>query len=285
VVVANHEKNLLTRLVDVRYINAFVGERAAYSRLGSVLCVCGSLAFYRADVVLRHLDAFLGQTFLGQVATVGDDRHLTNWCLTEGRVVLAENAVAHTAAPQRWGHYIRQQTRWGRSFFRESLWVLRHRSPRILAWWLTLVELTQWLVFSTILVYIVVVHPMLTGSVLLGEYLLFVAVMAMARSVRYFDVKRVNQSRSSRLHSFLVSPVYGYLAIFVMTPLRLWSLLTLRRSVWGTRGSGVEVRAPGSSRPLSSGAVPGTRTMPLPDGAPGSGVQSGRTEDREPVAV
>src|SRR5690606_17346287 len=132
VVVANHEKNLLTRLVDVRYINAFVGERAAYSRFGSVLCVCGSLAFYRADVVLRHLDDFLNQRFLGDIATVGDDRHLTNWCLSEGRVVLAENSIAHTAAPQRWGHYLRQQTRWGRSFFRESLWVLRHRSPRVL---------------------------------------------------------------------------------------------------------------------------------------------------------
>mgnify|MGYP001247221634 CR=1 FL=1 len=243
VVVANHEKNLLTRLVDVRYINAFVGERAAYSRFGSVLCVCGSLAFYRADVVLRHLDAFLNQRFLGDIATVGDDRHLTNWCLSEGRVVLAENSIAHTAAPQRWGHYLRQQTRWGRSFFRESLWVLRHRSPRVLAWWLTILELAQWFVFSTILVYIVLIHPIITGYFLFGQYLLFVALMAMARSVRYFDVKRENQSLASRLHSFIVSPVYGYLTIFVTAPLRFWSLFTLKRNAWGTRKA-IELRGP-----------------------------------------
>lgn len=261
VVVANHEANLLTRLIDVRYINAFVGERAAYSRLGSVLCVCGSLAFYRADVVLRHLNRFLGQTFLGQVATVGDDRHLTNWCLTEGRVVLAENAIAHTAAPQLWGHYFRQQARWGRSFFRESLWVLGRRSPRTRAWWLTLIEVAQWLVFSTILIYIIVVHPLVTGEVLLGKYVVFIALLATARSVRYFDIRRVTQSRTSQLHSFLITPIYGYLAVFVMAPLRLWSLLTLKKSVWGTRAGGVEVSAssasmtglmPGSNRPARS---------------------------------
>lgn len=261
VVVANHETNLLTRLVDVRYINAFVGERAAYSRLGSVLCVCGSLAFYRADVVLRHLDTFLTQTFLGQLATVGDDRHLTNWCLSEGKVVLAENAIAHTAAPQRWGHYFRQQTRWGRSFFRESPWMLRHRSPRVVAWWLTLVELAQWLVFSSILVYIVLVHPLVTGYFLLWQYLLFVAVMAMARSVRYFDVKRVHQSPASRMHSFLVTPVYGYLTIFVMAPLRMWSLFTLKKSVWGTRAQGVEVKADRSIQAPVAGAP--DRAMPV----------------------
>lgn len=280
VVVANHEVNLLTRLIDVRYINAFVGERAAYSKLGSVLCVCGSLAFYRADVVLRHLDEFLTQQFLGQTATVGDDRHLTNWCLTEGKVVLAEKSLGHTAAPQRWGHYIRQQTRWGRSFFRESLWALRHRSPTVLAWWLTLVELSQWFVFSSILVYIIVVHPILTGEFLLGEYLLFVAVMAMARSVRYFDVKRVHQSRASRAHSFLITPIYGYLSIFVMAPLRFWSLMTLRKSVWGTRAKGVEVRA--TARVTTGGPVP---TVHPSAAAPLDELVSTVPESRAPVAV
>src|SRR3546814_13499545 len=40
----NYDQNLLTRLQDVRYANAFLCERAAYSWFGSVLCVCGILA-------------------------------------------------------------------------------------------------------------------------------------------------------------------------------------------------------------------------------------------------
>jgi len=40
---ANRTRNILTRLIDMRYCYAFLGERAAYSVLGSVLCVCGSV--------------------------------------------------------------------------------------------------------------------------------------------------------------------------------------------------------------------------------------------------
>ncbi|WP_165367831.1 glycosyltransferase family 2 protein [Phytoactinopolyspora endophytica] len=231
----NYDTNLLTRLQDVRYANAFLGERAAYSHAGSVLCVCGILAFYRADVVLRHLDDFLTQRFLGRPAVTGDDRRLTNYCLTQGRVVFIETAIAHTAVPDRLGHFVRQQARWGRSFFRESAWVLSHLRPSRAAWWLTLLEVAQWIVFSTVLVYMVGVHPLITGHVIIGEYLVFVGLMATARAVRYFDVRRDGQSGWSRMVSFVTAPLYGYMNLFVMLPLRFWSLVTLRRSSWGTR--------------------------------------------------
>ncbi|MET9023098.1 hypothetical protein ABZV93_24290, partial [Actinopolymorpha sp. NPDC004070] len=61
------------------------------------------------------------------------------------------HAIAHTAVPERFNHFVRQQARWGRSFFRESLWVLGNLSPTRPAWWLTLLELAQWAVFSSIL--------------------------------------------------------------------------------------------------------------------------------------
>lgn len=232
---SNYGRNLLTRLIDVRYANAFLGERGAYSRLGSVLCVCGSLALYRADVVLDNLDDFRTQMFLGRRAVAGDDRRLTNYCLQRGQVVLAENAIAHTAVPERFGHFVRQQSRWGRSFFRESWWVLRRRSPLAMAWWLTLLEVTQTAILPTFLVYVLAVHPLLTGQVLIAQYAVFIAAMAVARSVRYFDVRRQGQSVPSRLLTFSVSALYGYLNIAVMVPLRIYSLLTLRTVKWGTR--------------------------------------------------
>lgn len=238
--VSNHEKNLLTRLIDVRFVNAFLGERAAYSRLGSVLCVCGALAFYRSDVVLRHLDAFLTQMFRGQKATVGDDRHMTNLALTEGRVVLAENSIGHTAVPEKLGHYVRQQARWGRSFFRESWWVMQNRRPNVLAWWLTLIELGQWFFFTTLILIALVIHPLLTGQFLFWHYLGLVGLMSLARSVRYFDLVRPAQKTTQKLLTFSTSPIYGYMSLCIMLPLRLWSLATLGKSGWGTR-SKVEV--------------------------------------------
>src|SRR3954451_25409527 len=96
VVALNQDQGLLPRLLDLRYVNAFLYERAAYSRLGAVLCVCGSLAVSRADIVAKHLQDCLGQTFLGHPASYGDDRHLTNLSLLHGKVVLAHRAVART---------------------------------------------------------------------------------------------------------------------------------------------------------------------------------------------
>ena len=93
---ANRSRNALTRLIDLRYCYAFLGERAAYSVLGSVLCACGSLALYRGSTVRKYLDDFLSQQFLGRPCTYGDDRRLTYYCLREGRVVLAPDAVAWT---------------------------------------------------------------------------------------------------------------------------------------------------------------------------------------------
>lgn len=239
---SNHETNVLTRLQDVRYANAFLGERAAYSRFGSVLCICGILAFYRADVMLANLDDFLNQQFLGKKAVTGDDRRLTNYCLHTGRVVFAETAIAHTAVPDRFGHYVRQQARWGRSFFRESLWVLANFRPNRAAWWFTGMEIAHWLVFSTLLAYVVLVHPFITGRWLIVPYLVFVGLMSAARAVRYFDVRREEQTLTSRTLTFVVAPIYGYLNLLVMLPLRFYSLITLRQAAWGTRQQ-VEVTA------------------------------------------
>ncbi|HTE72385.1 MAG TPA: glycosyltransferase, partial [Actinomycetes bacterium] len=148
VIASNWRRNVLTRLIDLRYTNAFLFERAAYSALGSVLCACGSLAVYRADVVHKYADDFLNQRFMGQKAIFGDDRRLTNYALLEGRAVLQETAIASTAVPERISHYVRQQVRWNKSFFRESLWAIRHLDRRRPAVWLTLVELTSWIVFT-----------------------------------------------------------------------------------------------------------------------------------------
>ena len=144
----NRGTNLLTRLIDMRYVNAFLGERVAYSRLGSVLCACGSLAMYRGWVVRKYVDDFLGQRFLGQPATFGDDRRLTYYCLTEGLSLIQPSSVGYTDVPERLGHYIRQQIRWGKSFIREGFLLLGKFRLTRMYWWLNLVELVTWVLFT-----------------------------------------------------------------------------------------------------------------------------------------
>lgn len=263
VVALNPSAGLLPSLLDLRYVNAFLYERAAYSRLGSVLCVCGSAAFWRGDIIDAHLDDFLEQRFLGEVCTYGDDRHLTNLSLLHGRVVLAHGAVARTAVPERAGHFLRQQVRWGRSFFREAAWALRNLSPRRVAWWIAGLEAVSWAGFTVGLLLTLFVLPIATGEGSVLDYLVWVFLAGYARSVHVFSVQRSQWSRWSQAASFALAPLYGMLHVLALLPLRVWSLATLRSTKWGTRAQGAEVVD--HQAPAVPGLDPDTETLTVND--------------------
>ena len=168
VLALNNERNLLTRAIHLRYVNSFMWERAAYSVLGSVLCACGTLALYRAEVIREHLDDFLSQRFLGKPAVFGDDRRLTNYSLLHGRVLLQPTAVGRTAVPERLRHFVRQQGRWNKSFIRESAGGVQHMPLRSAAFWLTFTEVASWVVFTVTLVGAVAVASLHAGVAALG---------------------------------------------------------------------------------------------------------------------
>ena len=229
----NHRRNLLTKLIDLRYANAFLYERAAYSMLGSVLCACGSLSFWRSDVIRQNLNDFVSQTFLGIPVQYGDDRRLTNYALQRGKVVVQDSSIAYTVVPERMSHFVRQQLRWNKSFFRETLWVLRNFGPRAWVWWLSLAEIVTWATFSCGIFMATVVRPVVTGQFALMYYLTYMAVMSYARSTRY-----LGGTESSSLYQFgvfLLSPVYAAMHVVLLIPLRVWALCTIRQRGWGTR--------------------------------------------------
>jgi hyaluronan synthase len=236
----NHRRNLLTRLIDLRYANAFLFERAAYSTVGSVVCCCGSLSFFRTEVVKENLEDFLHQTFLGVQVQYGDDRRLTQYALQKGVVRLQDTAVAYTLVPENLGHYRRQQLRWNKSFFRESLWAIRRFGPRRWPFWVSIAELAVWLAFTASLLTAMYVRPIAEGRLIPWEFVAFAVVLAYARNVRYFG--RPDMTVRSQIATFACAPLYTVLHVVLLTPLRLWALVTLRSSAWGTRRK-VEVRS------------------------------------------
>ncbi|MFP3963125.1 glycosyltransferase [Actinomadura fulvescens] len=236
VLASNYKVNVLTRLIELRYANAFLYERAAYSVLRSVLCCCGSLAAYRGWVAHKYLDDFRTQTFMGQPAVVGDDRRLTNYCLLEGKVLLQSSALAETAVPERMGHYLRQQSRWNRSFFRETLWCLKtfpFRRP--VAFVLSFIEIASWLVFTATLLYSLVIFPLVHGRFLLPQYSAMIVCFGYLRSVRYLDLPRPGIGPFGKLGIFMLAPLYGLMHIVLLLPIRVFSLMTLQTANWGTR--------------------------------------------------
>jgi hyaluronan synthase len=119
--VANVTKNSLTKMQQARYYVAFRVIKAAESVFGTVTCCPGCFSAYRRSCVMEVLDTWLAQHFLGVQATFGDDRSLTNYLLRKYRVIYAADAIATTIVPEKHKGFLKQQLRWKKSWFRETL--------------------------------------------------------------------------------------------------------------------------------------------------------------------
>lgn len=230
VVAANRSKNLLTRLIDVRYVGAFEFDRASQSALwGSMVCVCGSLGGYRLATFDRWSLDFTTQTFAGERCTFGDDRRLTSYALRSGRAVYVRDAVARTDVPETLSHFTRQQVRWSRSWGRESLLALAEQPWLRPGRWVIALETVTWVAFTASLLNSMIRH--LDG--VSWSHIAVIAAAAVARSGAY--AHRSDLGWGQRLLGMILAPAYSVLNVWVLLPLRLYALATMRRSGWGTR--------------------------------------------------
>lgn len=124
--VANTYTNALTKMQSVRYYIAFRVMKAAEGLFDCVTCLSGPLSCYRKDIIMEHKDDWLNQSFLGQKATFGDDRAMTNFVLRHHRTTYQDTAVCSTIVPNQYKTFLKQQMRWKRSWLRESLMAGRY---------------------------------------------------------------------------------------------------------------------------------------------------------------
>lgn len=183
--VANTYTNALTKMQSVRYYISFRVMKAAESYFDAVTCLSGPLACYRKDLVLRYLEPWLNQTFLGQRATFGDDRSMTNFILRDHHTVYQDTAVCHTIVPNKHSVFLRQQMRWKRSWLRESLiasrFMWRKEPFMALSFYMgVLVPLIAPLIVLYNLVYIPLLHRVFPTTFLLG-LLMMALLMSMAQ--------------------------------------------------------------------------------------------------------
>lgn len=119
--VANTYTNGLTKMQAVRYYISFRIMKAAEAYFDAVTCLSGPLSCYRKDLVLENMDDWLNQKFLGQRATFGDDRSMTNFILRKHRTSYQDTAICATIVPNSYSVFLKQQMRWKRSWLRESI--------------------------------------------------------------------------------------------------------------------------------------------------------------------
>lgn len=225
--VANTYTNALTRMQAVRYYIAFRIMKAAEGFFDAVTCLSGPLSCYRRDLVLRYKDAWLSQKFLGQRATFGDDRSMTNFILRHHRTTYQDTAVVHTVVPNTYEMFLKQQMRWKRSWLRESLiaagFMWRKEPFMALSFYMgLLVPIAAPLIVLYNLLYVPLVHRVFPLTFLVG-----LLMMSLLMSMAQLFLRRSSTC------------LFGMWFCLYYEAVLLWQMpvawFTFWKSTWGTR--------------------------------------------------
>ena len=222
----NKGANLFTKLIDMRYENAFRVERSAQSVTGNILVCSGCFSAYRKEVIMDNIEHYENQTFLGEKVQFGDDRCLTNYAILAGKTVYQSTAKCDTDVPSSLFAFLKQQIRWNKSFFRESLIAIKIglKKPVVFVW--AVLEMLLWILFGVSIVTAVVIKSSTFGLIMVVYYLAYICLSAYARNVFYL---------LKHPFIFLLAPVYGIIHLTMLIPLRLYALATIKQNGWGTR--------------------------------------------------
>ncbi|ACL58909.1 chitooligosaccharide synthase NodC [Methylobacterium nodulans] len=226
---SNRSDTWLTRLIDMEYWLACNEERAAQARFGAVMCCCGPCAMYRRSALLLLLDQYETQVFRGKPSDFGEDRHLTILMLKAGfRTEYVPDAIAATVVPDRLGSYLRQQLRWARSTYRDTLLALRLLPG--LDPFLTLDVVGQNLgsLFLALSLVTGLAQLALTATVPWWTGLVIASMTTIRCSVAAL---RTRQFR------FLGFSLHTPINAFLLLPLKTYALCTLSNSSWLSRES------------------------------------------------
>ena len=225
--VANTYTNALTKMQAVRYSIAFRIMKAAEGYFDAATCLSGPLSCYRKDLVLRYMDAWLNQTFLGQKATFGDDRSMTNFILRYNRTTYQDTAVCMTIVPRSYRVFLRQQMRWKRSWLRESLIASRYmwkKEPFMsLGFYMgVLVPIAAPVIVLYNFIYVPIMHRVFPLSFIIG-----MVRMAMLMSMAQLLIRRST------------TWIYALWFCIYYEAVLLWQMpvawVTFWKTTWGTR--------------------------------------------------
>jgi len=232
--VANLYTNWRTKMQCVRYYISFRIMKAAEAYFDSVMCLSGPLSCYRLEMVREVFDKWINQKFMGQKATFGDDRSLTNYIVENHRTSYQDTAICSTIVPTTRRQFLRQQMRWKRSWLRESLractFMWKKQPFMALSFYLSvLVPLIAPIIVLYNLVYVPVVRHIFPGTFLIG-LLMMSLMMCFAQLIL--------KKSSLWFYGFVFCLYYETILLWQM----MWAWVTFWVNDWGTRGKGKKKR-------------------------------------------
>ncbi len=225
--VANTYTNALTKMQSVRYYIAFRVMKAAEAYFDGVTCLSGPLSCYRKQIIIDHMDDWLNQKFLGQKATFGDDRSMTNFVLRHHRTSYQDTAICSTIVPNKHKVFLKQQMRWKRSWLRESIMAgefMWRKEPFMAVFFY--IGLIVPVAAPVVVIYNLLYVP-LTQRIFPTTFVVGLFLMSLIMSVVQLLLRRSS------------TWIYGMLFCVYYEAVLLWQMpvawVTFWKSTWGTR--------------------------------------------------
>ncbi|MFA5712586.1 MAG: glycosyltransferase family 2 protein [Bacteroidales bacterium] len=231
--VLNREAALIPRMLSVSFLFSFEFIRASQSSLGFVLCTPGALSAYKREPLFKALPEWINQNFCGKVATIGEDRAMTNLILEQGyRVLFQRNATVLTKTPITFNTLHKMFTRWGRSNVRESVKMAQFiftnfrdgsKFPQRIIFINHIVKLLLAVPLTLLMFYFIITQPLLYIVSILSSAFLFSSIQML------FYAKRNNFLDSLWAYPY---SIFYLFTLFWITP---YSIFTVKNGGWLTR--------------------------------------------------
>jgi hyaluronan synthase len=231
--VLNRKAGLIPRMLEVTFNYSFDFMRASQSRFNTVFCTPGALSAYKSELVMKVLDNWLGQKFLGEPAGIGEDRAMTNLILKQGyHVLFQRHAVVHTKVPVTYKGLCKMYLRWARSNVRETVEMAKFafrpfRPTSALGARIELARSILSMSLGEVAKVIATVLLIANLEILLPGFMVACCFSAIVPAA--FFLLRHKDS------DFLWAFVYAIYSAVGLTWISLYAIFTVKRSAWLTR--------------------------------------------------
>jgi hyaluronan synthase len=225
----NADKNTLTKIQDAYYFMSFRTLKATESIFDKVFCCSGCFSAYRRKDVMKILEPWVNEKFMGKEIVFGDDRALTNWMIRQDKkTVYVDEARAYTVVPEKLRVFVKQQARWKKGWFinstRISKTILKKDPFVALTYFLPLIVLT--LLTPFIAIKALIINPVFFGISPLF-YMSGIMLVALALQAQY------NFYEGGKYGKYMI--LWSILNMTILSYILLYALYDLRNMGWGTR--------------------------------------------------
>jgi hyaluronan synthase len=240
------ERSWITRGADWLENSRSLYSMPAQSVLGQVGCLPGRTIAFRRDILVRVMDKFMTQKFMGVFLEISDDRTLTNLTLKEGyRTVYQHTSLVYTDAPLKLKKLYKQQLRWARGSQYNTLrmlpWMLGH-AP-LLAVFMAMDIVLPFLLAGVLggWIYRAAVgeghnfYEAILKEFGISSGLLWVIALIVVSSVLSMAIRQLRHL-SEKPTDFLRLPIFIITSTLFLMPIRLIGFFRMgHASGWGTR--------------------------------------------------